>query len=155
MNGHVMHPTQNMHFSASLLSSNPPGPVVLIFFFTDQQSPLCKLLSELLLNLKILSLSPPFPFFFQLPRNKYPNSCLLFLATASRLRMRGAGVGRKGDTVVLDTCPLSTSPNPSPLKPSQIGLGVPGSCSIPCVFFSCFHLLKGEKRIRVCPSQMA
>lgn len=132
-----------------------PGPVVLIFLFTEQQSPLCKLLSKFLLNLKILSLSPPSPFSFQPPRSKYPNSCLLFLATASRLRMRGAGVGRKGDTVVLDTCLLSTFPNPGPLKPSQIGLGVPGSCSIPRVFLACFHLLKGEKRIRVCPSQMA
>lgn len=153
MNGHVVHPTQNMHFSASLLSSNPQ--VVLFILFTEQQGPLCKLLSELLLNLKILSPSPLSPFSFQPPRSKYLNSCPLFLATASRLRMSGAGVGGKGDTVVLDTCPLSTFPNPGPLKPSQISLEVSGSCSIPRVFLSCFDLLKGEKRIRVCPFQMA
>lgn len=77
------------------------------------------------------SLLHPFSFSFLPPRSKHPDSRLLFLATASSLRVRGAGVQGKGDIAVLDTSPLSIFLNPGPLKPSQIGLGVPGSHSIP------------------------
>lgn len=153
LSGHFV----SIHFSASLLSSSPRPSSTLFSLYWETWSHLWTLSVYLSWTSKLSHLHPPSPFAFLPLRNKIPIPFCFSWAIAVRdwevQEWEMTCEGRM--TLQSQTHHGSISRNSGPLKSSQICLGIPGSCGIPCVFLSCFSLLKEEKRVRVCPFQVA